>query len=303
MSEIYKQSGVDKDEAKALYKILQSKLRNKTIGSFTGAANFKDKYVVSCTEGIGSKVIPLYAKKRYKTIANDVVAANLNNLCTQKSTLISFSDYIATNKLNSAAISEIIINIEHELIKYDCELTGGETSELPDVIKENNIAISGTAIGIADSLPLNEKYSGSLIIGLKSNGIHSSGFSVIRKLYKEKQLTDSDFEEALKPSYNYYNAVNKLWTANLIKSAANITGGGINENILRIIPEKRAFNTDFSTIPSQKIYEKLKSVLGSEMYQIFNCGVGFCVVADRADKEIIFDICQEFEPFEFGEVI
>lgn len=292
------------EEIKKLNMILAKNLRNKNSGpNYLRETKVGTKIMYSYTCGIGSKIIPLYSKRRYKIIANDIVAANLNNLCTKNAKVVSFADYIVVNKLDTKIISEIIINIDRELIKYDCELLGGQTSEIPDLIRENQMGISATVIGVGDK-ESNVNFSNKdVVIGFKSNGIHVNNFNLIQKLYNEHKLSEAEFEETLKPSYNYYNVVSRLWQSDLIKAAANISRGGIWDNLTKVITENRSFNIDYSKIPEQHIYMKLKNIIGNEIYQIFNCGVGFCVIADRQNVDIISDISREFNPFILGEVI
>jgi len=128
---------------------------------------------------------------------------------------------------------------------------------------------------------------------------------LIRKLYKENKLSDEDFDACLAPTYIYYNAVLKLVQNKLIKSCANITGGGVLPNLNRAIPENLSVSINLDKIPSQPIYKKLKEICGEELYEVFNAGVGFCLIADEANKEKIFEICQNedgFSPFALGRV-
>ena len=141
------------------------------------------------------------------------------------------------------------------------------------------------------------------MIGLTSNGIHANGFSLIRKLYSQKLLSEDEFIDCLKPSYIYYGVLRKLWDNNFIKSGANITGGGILSNLNRVIPQNCTVDLDYNKIPSQNIYKKLYSICGEEMFEVFNCGVGFCIIAEKSRLDDIFNICSEFNPFLLGKVV
>ena len=302
MSELYKKSGVDIDAANCLAEklcILGTNFRN-----FAGEVVHDSLKILNCCDGIGTKIIPLYNRKLFRTIAIDLVAANLNDMATKNAEVVAFSDYIAVNKLDVDSIAQIIFELKNVLEKFDCKLLGGETSEMPALLKDGVIDICGFAIGITDGKFMPEKISGGdVVIGLKSNGIHANGFSLIGKLYSDGKLSQEDFEECLKPSFIYYACVRKLWENNLIKTAANITGGGILTNLVRVIPENLKTELDFSTIPQQSIYEKLFKLCGNEIYDVFNCGVGFCLVADEKKCDKIFDICKGFEPFVLGKVV
>lgn len=303
MSKLYEKSGVNLSEAHKLNEKLSQKLG---ISTFAGKTFLADGFkLVTCCDGIGSKIIPLYEKKLYKTIAIDVVAANLNDLICSGATAMGFVDYLAVNKLDNNAVFGIVQSIEEELKKCNCKLLGGETSEISELITENNIDISGFAIGlIKDGEELDKKNvtDGNVVIGLCSSGIHANGFSLIRKLFKENKITEEEFETCLAPTYIYYNCVLELVQKKLIKSCANITGGGIFSNLVRAIPEHLKAKLDFEKIPTKPIFKKLKKICGNEFYDVFNAGAGFCIIADKNNKKEIFDICKEFSPFEFGEI-
>lgn len=304
MSNLYEKSGVNLSQANKLNEKLSKEL---CISAFAGKTFLAEGFkLVTCCDGIGSKIIPLYEHKLYKTIAIDVIAANLNDLVCSGATAIGFVDYLAVNKLESDAVFKIVKNIDEELKKCNCKLLGGETSEISELITQNNIDISGFAIGLVkegEELYKNNVKAGNVIIGLASSGIHANGFSLIRKLYKEGKLTDEEFETCLAPTNIYYNCVRKLVEKNLIKSCANITGGGILSNLMRTIPKYLNVNLDFERIPPKEIFEKLKKLCGDEFYEVFNAGVGFCLISDKTKREEIFNLCSEYSPFILGEIL
>lgn len=300
MTDLYKKSGVNLEEADILSKKLGELGSN--FKNFAGTAFYNGLKIVTCCDGIGTKIIPLYKNRLFRTIAIDLAAANLNDMATKNAAAVGFLDYIAAHTLNSADIFCIINELRDVL--GSCTLLGGETSEMPDLLKEGIIDICGFAIGIVDENFTPEPVrSGDIVIALNSNGIHANGFSLVRKLYNDGKLSENDFAECLKPSYIYYNVVRKLWENNLIKSAANITGGGIYSNLARAVPENLKVDLDFNTIPQQDIYKKLYTLCGNEIYDVFNCGVGFCLIADSVHVDKINNICKCFEPFIFGKVV
>jgi phosphoribosylformylglycinamidine cyclo-ligase len=300
---LYEKSGVNLSQAKILNNKLAEQLGINLFAEKTFLA--EGFSLVTCCDGIGSKIIPLYEKKMYKTIAIDVVAANLNDLICSGAKAAGFLDYLAVNKLDSEAVFQIVQNIDSELKKYDCKLLGGETSEIGELITQNNIDISGFVVGLLKDenvLDKNNVKQGDIIIALSSSGIHANGFSLIRKLYKENKLTEEEFEKCLEPTFIYYNCVLKLVQEKLIKTCANITGGGILENLSRVIPFNLSAEVDFSKIPPQQIFEKLKKICKEEFYEVFNAGVGFCLIADLKNLDEIFEICKEFSPFILGKI-
>lgn len=304
MSKLYEKSGVNLSQAQKLNEKLSRQLG---ISTFAGKTFISDGFkFVTCCDGIGSKIIPLYERKLYKTIAIDVVAANLNDLICSGATAIGFVDYIAVNKLNSHTIFEIVEAIDEELKNCNCKLLGGETSEINELITKNNIDISGFAVGLVkhdEEFDKKNVKENDIVIGLCSSGIHANGFSLIRKLYKENQLTEKEFETCLAPTCIYYNCVSNLVKEKKIKACANITGGGIFSNLIRAIPENLTAKLKFEKIPRQDIFEKLKNICGNELYEVFNAGVGFCLIADEQNLAEISDICKEYSPFILGKII
>lgn len=305
MSKLYEQSGVSLSEANKLNESLKKKLNISAFAGISQGALPQGIEIVTCCDGIGSKIIPLYEKKRYKTIAIDLIAANLNDMACSGATAIGFLDYIAVNKLDSEAVSGIIEELKMGLEKFGCKLMGGETSEISELIKEGKIDVSGFAIGVLQpqhKLSCSNIKEGDVIIGLCSSGIHANGFSLIRKFHSEGKLNDEEFETCLKESFVYYNEVSRLTRGGKIKACANITGGGIESNLNRAIPDGFKAKMDFSAIPAQKIFEKLKTLCQEELYEVFNAGVGFCIIADKKYEAEIFETCKTFSPFILGKI-
>lgn len=304
MSELYKKSGVDLDKARELTNLLKAKAPKSSIGAFAGILNFGENYLVSTVDGIGTKIIPLLERKMYSTLAKDLCAMNLNDLVTTGAKPLGFCDYISVNKINPDIVSNIVCELKDTLEDYGCELQGGETSEL-NILNENSMDICGFAFGCVEKekfLDINKVKSGDIIIGLCSSGPHSNGFSLIRKFYEEKKLSDEEFEQCLKPTYIYVNEILELSWRNLIKSAANITGGGIVENLHRAIPENLFANLDYLAIPEQEIFVKLQALSDDEAWRIFNMGAGYCVICEKDKTREVLEVTKRYSPFVFGEV-
>lgn len=303
MSKLYEKSGVNLKKANLL---------NDKIGKNLGISAFAEKTflaeglkLVTCCDGIGSKIIPLYEKEMYSVIAQDVVAANLNDLVCTGATAVGFVDYLSVNKLDEEAVFEIVKSIREILNDCDCSLLGGETSEISELITDGNVDIAGFAVGIVkdgDELDKKNVKPGDVVIGLVSSGVHANGFSLVRKLFKENIFSEIEFNSTLAPTNIYYNKVRNLVKKGLIKSAANITGGGVFSNLVRAIPKGLSVELDYKNIPKQDIFDKLKEICKEEFYEVFNGGVGFCLIAEEKNKEEIFEICSEFSPFIFGKI-
>lgn len=301
---LYEKSGVNLSEANKLNERLNKELGISAFAGKTFLANGLN--LVTCCDGIGSKIIPLYEHGLYRTIAIDVIAANLNDLICSGATAVGFVDYLAVNKLDCDAVFQIIKSLNDELKKCNCKLLGGETSEIGELITNKNIDISGFAIGLineGEKLDKNNVKENDVVIGLCSSGPHANGFSLIRKLYSEGLLMDEEFNACLEPSFIYYNNVLELVRKKLIKSCANITGGGILSNLSRSIPENLCAKLDFDKIPQQSIFQKLQNICKDEYWEVFNAGVGFCLIADENSVAKIFEICKEFNPFILGKVV
>lgn len=310
MKYTYLNSGVDVFGADMLVKNIKGIVKKQTIGDFAGLFEhpiFEDYYLAACTDGVGTKIIPLIKKRDTKTIANDLFAMNINDLVCCGAKPLFFLDYIALNKLDVDLVSNLVEELNKILEKYSCALLGGETSELGDLILKNNFDISGFLVGAVKKDKLIDKNNvkkGDKVIALESSGAHSNGFSLIRKLYKDGLLSDDLFEKSLAPVRIYYDTVQKLNDKKLVKSCANITGGGILANLSRSIPKGLDLKIDYGKIKLTPLFKRLLELVGEkEAYSTFNMGVGFCVVCSPCDLDEVVKICTDYNPFILGEVV
>lgn len=310
MQPTYKDSGVDINAANLLTDILKKEVNDKNCKAFAGLyvhPYIPEYFLAACTDGIGTKVIPLAQRKAYKTIATDLIAMNLNDLICTGAKPMFFLDYFATNKLDVEFTSNFVIALKNELEKYNCTLLGGETSEVGCLIKEGVFDVGGFMVGIVRKdkvLNPDNVQENDIVIALKSSGSHSNGYSLIRKLHESGQLSDELFEKSLEPTYIYAKEVEQLVEKGLVNACANITGGGIEENLARSIPEGKKAVLDKTKIPKQEIFEKLEELVGEEeAYQTFNMGVGFCLIAPKENIDGIFEICSKYKPVIIGHII
>ena len=306
----YKDSGVNIQKANILTNIIKETVRNNNIGMFAGLFEhpvLNDYYIAAATDGIGSKIIPLIDNNMPECISKDLIAMCLNDLICTGAAPLFFLDYIATNKLEVEFISKVISYLNKNLAEYNCILLGGETSELKDLISERYFDIAGFAIGLVNKKSVLRKENvkeNDIIIGLASNGIHSNGFTLIRKLYKQELITKEELISTLKPTDIYVKEIIELDNKNLIHACANITGGGIIDNMKRIIPDNLCALLNQKSIPEQEIFNKIEKIIGyDEAYKTFNMGCGFCIIAPSENKDKIKKICKKFNPFEFGVVV
>ncbi len=224
--------------------------------------------------------------KKLDTIGIDLVAMCVNDLIVQGARPLFFLDYIAIDKLRMGKVKKIFSGILKGCKIAKCNLSGGETAEMPGIYMKNKFDLAGFAVGIASKRKLlhkNKVKNRDLIIAVPSNGLHSNGFSLVRKIINKKSLSKKLKDDILKPTRIYTNEVLKLTKKNLINAGANITGGGLIENIIRSVPKKFQVNVDLSKIKVLKIFKWLKShnISDKEMLKTFNCGVGFCLIINE----------------------
>ena len=285
----------------------------KNIGSFGSIFDFrqlkmKNPLIVSSTDGVGTKVELANKFKKYNTIGIDLVAMSVNDLLVQGAKPIFFLDYIATNKLNLKKTKKILDGIVNGCKLADCALIGGETAEMPATYSKNKFDLAGFAVGLVEKNKLlikkKIKYN-DIILAIPSSGIHSNGFSLVNNILRKKKLNLSKKikQELIKPTKIYVKELNLINEKNLINGCANITGGGLLNNLIRIIPDKLCFNIDLSKIKVKPIFKWLKknNIKDSEMLKTFNCGVGFCLIANKKNINKIKRLFPDkYQPYQIG---
>ena len=318
----YKKSGVDISLASKLIKHISSlskkddkKTKNsfnkEVIGGFgslfdISKINIKDPVIVSCTDGVGTKVDLANKFKKFDTIGIDLVAMCINDLIVQGAKPLFFLDYIAVGKLNLKKTKRILKGIFDGCKISNCKLIGGETAEMPGVYSEDKFDLAGFSVGIVSKKKILGKKNvkkNNIILAIPSNGIHSNGYSLVRSILKKNKITNNLRKEILKPTKIYANEILKLVSKNLINASAHITGGGLIENLLRSIPENLTLNIDLSKIKTTKIFKwlKKKNISDKEMMKTFNCGVGFCIITNRKNFTKIKKVfSKKFMPYEIG---
>jgi len=323
----YKKSGVNMATASKLVNYI-SKISRKTykknaetksfrnIGSFGSIYDFsqlkmKNPLIVSSTDGVGTKIEIANRFKKYNTIGIDLVAMCVNDVIVQGARPIFFLDYIAVNKLKLSKVKKIIDGIVSGCKLADCALVGGETAEMPGIYEKNKFDLAGFAVGLVEKKKLlikNKIKLNDVILAVPSSGLHSNGFSLFRHILKKKKnsyLPQLIKKELIKPTKIYVKELNKINDKKLINGCANITGGGLLDNLIRIIPDKLCLNINLPKIKTKSIFRWLKknNVKDSEMLKTFNCGVGFCLIASRKNVEKIKRIfSKEYKPYEIGSV-
>ena len=318
----YKKSGVNISLANELVKHI-SKISKKSpkkssssvnkdiIGGFgslfdLSKIKIKDPIIVSCTDGVGTKIDLANKYKKFDSIGIDLVAMCINDLIVQGARPLFFLDYIAVGKLDLKKTKKILKGIFKGCEISDCKLIGGETAEMPGIYSKDKFDLAGFSVGIVSKKKLLDKNKVNIddvVLAIPSSGLHSNGFSLVRTILKKNKLPSNLKKEILKPTKIYSKEILKLTDKNLINAAAHITGGGLIENLLRSVPEYLSLNIDLSKIKIKKIFKWLKSknISDQEMLQTFNCGVGFCLIVKRKNISNIKKIfSKNMTPYEIG---
>ena len=277
-------------------------------GSIFDISNIKikDPVIVSCTDGVGTKIDLANKFKKFDTIGIDLVAMCVNDLIVQGAKPLFFLDYIAVGKLNLEKTKKILKGILKGCEISNCKLIGGETAEMPGIYSKDKFDLAGFSVGIVSKKKiLNKKKvkNGDIILAIPSSGVHSNGYSLIRSILKKNKISKPLKKELLKPTKIYTKEILKLLSKNLINASAHITGGGLIDNIVRSIPENFSANIDLSKIKIKKIFKWLKSknISDQEMLKTFNCGVGFCLIVNKKNvKKIQKCFSKDFKPYEIG---
>ena len=319
----YKKSGVDINAADKFVKFISNnstdkkgKKKFKNIGGFGSISsipkNLKNPKLVACTDGVGTKIEIANELNKFDTIGIDLVAMSVNDLIVQGAKPLFFLDYISINKINLNKLKSIMKGILNGCKISNCELVGGETAEMPGTYEKNKFDIAGFAVGIVDErkiLKKNKIKKDNLILAIPSSGLHSNGYSLVRNLINKKRIKIKKNiflkKELIKPTKIYVNEVLKLINKNLLNGCANITGGGIADNIKRVIPNKLCASIDLKKINTLRIFKWLKNnnISDKEMLKTFNCGVGFCLIIESKNlKKVKSYFPKKYKPYIVGKI-
>ncbi|MDC3355013.1 phosphoribosylformylglycinamidine cyclo-ligase [Candidatus Pelagibacter sp.] len=320
----YQKSGVNISAADNFVKFIASissnnkgKKKFNNIGGFGSISNipkkFKKPKIVACTDGVGTKVEIANTLNKYNTIGIDLVAMSVNDLIVQGAKPLLFLDYISINKIDLKKLKAILSGIVKGCKISNCELVGGETAEMPGTYEKGKFDIAGFAVGVVDEKKILAKKKikkNDLIMAIPSSGVHSNGYSLVRYVLKKAKinLKKNKFlkKELLKPTKIYVKEVLSLINNNLINGCANITGGGLADNIKRVIPNSLVADINLDKVKTQKIFKWLKqnNIEDGEMLKTFNCGVGFCLIVDPKNLDKITKFfTKEFKPYVIGKII
>jgi len=318
----YAKSGVNIKKADKFINFISSlsKKTNKSgdfknIGGFGAISkipnNLNYPHLVTSTDGVGTKIEIANELKKFNTIGIDLVAMCVNDLIVQGAKPYLFLDYISINKIDLKKLKSILIGILKGCKLANCKLVGGETAEMPGTYTYGKFDIAGFAVGLVERDKILKKKikKNDLILAVPSTGIHSNGYALVRQIIKKNNIKiNNNFflkKELIKPTKIYVKEILNLIDNNLLNACANITGGGLKDNIKRILPKNLCAEIDLNKIVTLKIFKWLKEsgVTEKEMIKTFNCGVGFCLVIDpKKINKIKKYFSKEFQPYVIGKI-
>ena len=319
----YEKSGVNINAADNFVKFIsgistknRGRKKFNNIGGFGSITSIprdiKRPKIVACTDGVGTKVEIANILNKYDTIGIDLVAMSVNDLIVQGAKPLLFLDYISINKIDLLKLKSILKGIVKGCKISGCDLVGGETAEMPGTYEKGKFDIAGFAVGLVDEKKILVKKKikkNNLVLAIPSSGVHSNGYSLVRYVLNKKKinLKKNSFlkRELLRPTKIYVKEVLNLVNNSLLNGCSNITGGGLADNIKRVIPDGLVANIDLNKIKTKKIFKWLKQnkIEDREMLKTFNCGVGFCLIIEPKNlKKVEKFFTKEFKPYVIGKI-
>ena len=313
----YSEAGVDieKGDRFASYiSSIKSSAVSNAIGGFAGGveldmSGFRKPVMLSATDGVGTKLIVAQKLKKYDTLGIDLTAMCVNDLAVCGAWPLSFLDYIGCGSLNEGIMKDVIRGIVDGCEQAECILAGGETAEMPDMYKGDDFDLAGFCVGLVEKtemLPFSDRIKpGDVILGLPSSGIHSNGLSLARKVIPDTDNTLMNM--LLEPTVIYVKALKSLISTGKILSAAHITGGGLEGNLVRVLPDtvKPEFNYSWAVPEIFGAIQKKGDIAEAEMRRVFNMGIGIALIVHADDADEVLGKANEsgIEIFEAGRLV
>ena len=285
------------------------------IGGFAGlfqlGSKYKNPILVGCTDGVGTKVALSQAHNTMHLIGQDLVAMCVNDMVTCGAEPLFFLDYFAASKLEPKSTAKIVKGIASACEKSSCALLGGETAEMPGHYAKDNFDLAGFSVGVVEKTKLIDGKSiksGHVLLGVESSGPHSNGYSLIRSILKKHRAPDPIMRTLLKPTHLYPTPILELIKKTNVKGMAHITGGGLTENIPRILKKGLIADVNLSSWKFPKAFQWLQEkgkISQSDMLRIFNCGIGMVCILDKAEVEKAKKVlsAHKLRTFEIGSII
>ena len=318
----YAKAGVNIEKGNKLVESIKASV-NRThdrrvlggIGGFAGlfqlGSRYKNPILVGCTDGVGTKVALSQAHNTMHLIGQDLVAMCVNDMVTCGAEPLFFLDYFAASKLEPKSTAKIVKGIANACEKSSCALLGGETAEMPGHYAKDNFDLAGFSVGVVEKTKLIDGKSiksGHVLLGVESSGPHSNGYSLIRSILKKHTAPDSIMRTLLRPTHLYPTPILELIKKTNVKGMAHITGGGLTENIPRILKKGLIADVNLSSWKFPKAFQWLQEkgkISQSDMLRIFNCGIGMVCILDKAEVEKAKKVlsAHKLRTFEIGSII
>ena len=326
----YRKAGVDIDAGDALVERIKpfaaKTMRPEVLGGIGGfgalvevSKKYKNPVMVSGTDGVGTKLKLAFRLKKHDTVGIDLVAMSVNDILVSGAEPIFFLDYFATGQLDVGVAADVVKGIAEGCSRANCALIGGETAEMPGMYQQNEYDLAGFAVGLVERSKIIDGTTiapGDAVIGLASSGAHSNGFSLIRKvvavsgedLFEPFDAGRTLGEALLEPTRIYVRPVLDVMQQVTLKGLAHITGGGLIENIPRVIPQRLCAKIDASSWPRLAIFDWLQKhghIEDAEMHRTFNCGIGMALVVDKSDatKTLEAFAAHGINAYEIGSIV
>lgn len=318
----YRKAGVDIDKSnrfvRDIARIVSKTRRSEIIGDiggFSGLAKIPKRYknpvLVTSTDGVGTKLMLAELLKKHTTIGIDLVAMCVNDIVVSGAEPLFFLDYLATGKLNRKKARDIVKGIVAGCKQARCALIGGETAEMPGVYKGSQYDLAGFCIGaVEEKEVIDGRFVklGDKIIGIQSSGLHSNGFSLVRKIFTKNELKGKTGKALLTPTIIYVKTILKLIKRIDLKAIAHITGGGFYDNIPRVLPLGRTaliYKGSWHIPEIFRTIQKKSRVSDKEMFRTFNMGVGMVVVVAKEDVKKVHEIIKscKLKSWTIGEIV
>ena len=319
----YKDAGVDitkgNDLIEQIKPIAKSTMRPGVLAGLGGFGamfeipldRFQNPVLISGTDGVGTKLKVAEMLNKHDTIGIDLVAMCVNDLIVQGAEPLFFLDYYATGSLNTDIATSVISGIGEGCIQSGCALIGGETAEMPGMYQGEEYDLAGFCVGIAEKNKIidgSKVSSGDHIVALASSGPHSNGYSLIRKVLERVQPSEQQLEALIKPTKIYVKSILSLIENHSVHAISHITGGGLLENIPRVLPQHLAAKLDTNSWQMPEIFQWLQkqgNIESNEMYRVLNCGVGMVVVVPQEESKTVIAKLNELgeSAWLIGEVI
>jgi len=318
MSNVYKKAGVDVEKGYEAVERMKKHIARTTrsevlggIGAFAGLFElspftYKEPVLVSGTDGVGTKLMLSFEMDKHDTVGIDLVAMCVNDIVAQGASPLFFLDYIGCGKNDPAVIEQIVAGVSEGCVQAGAALIGGETAEMPGMYEPTEYDLAGFAVGIAEKSNLitgEAIQENDVVIGITSSGFHSNGYSLIRQIVKDLDLTKQYEglskplgELLLEPTKIYAKAIQAVLERTTIKGIAHITGGGFYENFPRIIPEGLGIQLEKGTWNIPEIIsfiQKKGNIDETEMYGVFNMGIGMALIVSREDADEVTTILED----------